>query len=1165
MDNIKLFLNSNRSKKSVNAPFYQDVELKANKKMFTEENINGIVNAFDLYNEERNATNKVRLVCSINPVCSNVLFNPVTEIVKDEGSESPLVLNYKELKNSDICRKNYDISSNDETDKHPIKPIINDDSKVIDNSSFIWNEYEAIRDTQLSSNDFGFKYHCGVDIFNNHLLRSDTFKIVSYNKDNSNKRKSDGRRGSKLQHFYIDQYFNTIDDWMRDSRGNIVYNNFFNPFLNPDSILYNYEVSNFNGSNKVKNEKDLLDFYDFYATFDFKLKINDAKNIISLTQNTTIKIEFDYELTEYSTNVVRTKHAIYTDILAADNTDKTIQFKVNSTSDDKNGSPYFDKHLVDYRIIDSSINVVINGTNNAAERNVYYKTVTTFGGDNDTFVGTGGHFGNGRRAPRDFGGRTFEGGFSGSRGSHTTVYKYDLVYSPLNGNTPDTFSNASHLYQSYDVKTFEETIKDKLIEDNGWFGFKNTSKLPTYDVSSEKTIDISKPINSENSSSFIDMYPGRDLYSFTPKYNKYKNRIEPNWDYCLTYPSSSMTKGFDFINEETGGLKIQMFDEFTIGDSGEHLITFYCLSQHGLRVGDYVNIYKNGTDKVVSNAIVSNVYDKYIFQINKNGISISNKWHDVSDSPKEFSGDGITYSKDPLNEGVYVDDTPSANVYYVLPDTQKVNLDTDYNNLSFKRVVSNVECKYYVRIFSKIPNFKFCDTEINDKTLYDKTNNRDLIKEYSDKDHAFGSHINRVGFSKNIYGDEISEIVFTDDIDLTALKDNLGRPLTDIYLTIVKRNKGYKSWYGISPETKIDVTADDIEYSHCFGKNSCSLRLSDDSLNYIGVNDIRKIDSETEGLNIKKINETSSFDVDEIVFDECQNFYGDLCCYSPIDALEESIQPILNRFNTAQRDLKISDEGYKYFSSFKVDMIDKDETAIGYGDPYEIQVAGLHSTQITYNSLPRREGYYYQTHYKIPVKTISSKLSEQLPLFHTILDITKDGDYFKIYTDDENGFTINEKPILYDKDENKVYVCLITEIITSKKFVCKILDEEGKKVNLTGIEDISRYNLLSKDGTIPSYAKIIKDGSCRYLWREVLQNGFDDNSNVEVYPFTNGALYINRNINFYLRRQNPSDEPQETIELSENNAYISYEDKGEVISKVETEDNYVSEKNMKEC
>ena len=1143
MDNIKIFLNSNRSKKSVNAPFYQGLELKANKKMFTEENINGVVNAFDLYNEERNATNKVRLVCSINPVCSNVLFNPVTEIVKDEGSKSPIVLNYSKL-------SNFEIFSNDGL-HNPIKPVTSNDTQEFndaENWKFVWNQYEAIRDTQLSSNDFGFKYHCGVDIFNNHLLRSNTFKIVSYNEKNSFMQKSDGRRRTReneaeVTHAYIDQYFNTIDDWMRDSRGNIVYNNFFNPFLNSDSILYDYKAENFKGDNKVDN--------DYYATFDFELIINDVNNIIELKQNTSIRISFDYELTEYnweksrtkgySNNGVYTKHVLYFDTLTTDKTDKTFKFNVNSTSDVLNQPIYFDKNLTKFRIKTETINVVINGSNFSDGNNVYYKMVTTFGGT------------------------------LGDRKTQTYLKAYDLAYSPMNGATPDTFSNACHLYQSYDVKTFEEAIKSRLIEDNGWFGFKNTSKLPTYDTSSdwkshsEKKIDISKPINGENSSSFIDMYPGRDLYSFTPRYNKFKNRTEPNWDYCLTYPSSSMTKGFDFINEENGGLKIQMFDEFTIGDSGEGLITFYSLSQHGLSVGDYVNIYKDGTEILVSNVVVSNVYDKYIFQINKNGISISDKWYDVSGQPDSFTADGVTYSKDPLNDGVYVDNTSSSNVYYVLPDSQKVNLDVSYNNLSFKRVVSNVECRYYVRIFSKLPNFKFCDTEINDKSLYDKSNNRDLIKEFSDKEHQFESHINRVGFSKNIYGDEISEIVFTDDIDLTAIKDNLGRPLTDIYLTIVKRNSGYKSWYGISPERKIDVTSNDIEYSHCFGKNSCSLRLSDDSLNYVGVNDIRKIDSENEGFNIKRIDETSSFDTDEIIFDECRNFYGDLCCFSPVDALEESIQPILNRFNTAQRDLRVSDESYKYFSSFKVDMIYKDETAIGYGDPYEAQRDGLHSTQVTYNSLPRNEGYYYQTHYKIPVKTVSSSRSEQLPLFHTILDITKSGDYFKIYTDDENGFTINEKPVLYDKDENKVYVCLIKEIITNKKFGCEILDEEGNKVNLNEIEDISRYSLMSKDETIPSYANIIKDGSCRYVWRDILQNGFDDNSNVETYPFTNGALYINRNINFYLRRQNPSDEPQETIELSENDTYISYEDKGEINIKVETEDNYVSERNMKEC
>ena len=49
----------------------------------------------------------------------------------------------------------------------------------------------------------------------------------------------------------------------------------------------------------------------------------------------------------------------------------------------------------------------------------------------------------------------------------------------------------------------------------------------------------------------------------------------------------------------------------------------------------------------------------------------------------------------------------------------------------------------------------------------------------------------KIAFSKNIYNDNITEIVFTDDINIGSLKDNLGRPLTDIYFTIIN-NQGYK-------------------------------------------------------------------------------------------------------------------------------------------------------------------------------------------------------------------------------------------------------------------------------------------------------------------------------------------------------------------------------------
>ena len=105
MDNIKLFLSGNRSKQSVDGSFYQDVDLKANRKLYADDMFSGVVSAYDIYESERKNSNKIRLICDINPLCSNVLFNPVTEIVKNEGSNKPILLNYSEILNKDIESK----------------------------------------------------------------------------------------------------------------------------------------------------------------------------------------------------------------------------------------------------------------------------------------------------------------------------------------------------------------------------------------------------------------------------------------------------------------------------------------------------------------------------------------------------------------------------------------------------------------------------------------------------------------------------------------------------------------------------------------------------------------------------------------------------------------------------------------------------------------------------------------------------------------------------------------------------------------------------------------------------------------------------------------------------------------------------------------------------
>ena len=133
-----------------------------------------------------------------------------------------------------------------------------------------------------------------------------------------------------------------------------------------------------------------------------------------------------------------------------------------------------------------------------------------------------------------------------------------------------------------------------------------------------------------------------------------------------------------------------------------------------------------------------------------------------------------------------------------LETLQALHPEMSYNNKvnNFKitgvaKVVNGFECEYYYRIFKKI-------------------------------NANAHSSINRLAFSNTIYGDDITQIVYTDDIDIKNYKDNRGRPLSEIYLTIIKANRGHEEWYNnIEPESK------NVEYSHVFGKVTSGLDLAD--------------------------------------------------------------------------------------------------------------------------------------------------------------------------------------------------------------------------------------------------------------------------------------------------------------------------------------------------
>ena len=203
----KIFLQGFDSKKSVNTSEGLNMSLKGKRKLLPTNDVEEVISQYDQYTEERRACNVIRLTCQVNPICSNVLFNRISEIVKDEGSSAVTYINYGILSGhtndvehniSDRIRyktrrmpfwsgntmhyqdRNETLQQNSKTT--PIREVIDGYSSdyrtggTLDNSSSINHPTNAIRDMQLSNDNY--VYHCGLDILNNHLIRSNTFKTI---------------------------------------------------------------------------------------------------------------------------------------------------------------------------------------------------------------------------------------------------------------------------------------------------------------------------------------------------------------------------------------------------------------------------------------------------------------------------------------------------------------------------------------------------------------------------------------------------------------------------------------------------------------------------------------------------------------------------------------------------------------------------------------------------------------------------------------------------------------------------------------------------------------------------------------------------------------------------------------------------------------------------
>jgi hypothetical protein len=862
----QILLNKNRSKRSVNVENGMVVPLSTNERLLPLMDVNKIVNIKEIYDKEKDESDLYRLIFTINPYCTNILFNTFTEVVYKEGSNLCTMLTDSSTSTSSVPRT------------------------AINTSTL--NQPQAIRDTEYSHPSVceGLVYHCGTDIFNNHILRSDGFVTVSKLKSNSTDK----------------NVFNTIKDYNRDKDG--------------------------------------------------------------------------------------------------------VHAKIN--------------------------------------------------------------FNNGK-------------------------------------------SSSTHIYNADNILTFKDAFKNRLVEDDGWFGFTNKSfiDIPNATING-KDVTINKVMNNNKACEFIDMFPDRSLFSFVPKVNKYRNRIENNWDYCLTYPYKNNYTMFQKINNTEAypnfnGIRVVDIFE-SASESGLSGLFLETLINHNLSVGEYINLYYVKDGELMEN----------------NGeVKITG----IGDLKNNNKNRFFTISVNDLDEYFYEFFNSQYN-----EDTQSYDID-----IFFKKNTNDGECDYYFRVFRKLPNFATSTLNINDY-------NNDVDEVISScTQNYFKSEISKLSFAQNIYGDKSSQILFTDKIDLTRLVDNNGRKLSEIFLTITKRNQGYKSWYnGVYK----DNSSEQVEFSRAFGEvtSGLNLGLNEKSYNY----NVRRLHNVPDSvitnnpiLNIPPRPTALERDININGWSEGKVtglFYGDIVERNPLTCEETVLENVYHRFNTAQRETD-----NKIYSKIIYDVLLQDDNAenfdFGKDNPSTFTVkeekyadeSTRRDEERIKNANIAPEGYFYQAHYRIKINDVNDIISEtegtQINFSTETVNLTyktnKSRSILYVESPKNYDFKLSDVFLLYKSGNfsKSHYWGVLGNVKDSVKLTLEF--ETIKKSEVaTILNDLKngKYVLLKVNTNIPIHASPFKSLPYKFKWRDVVKpSQVSMQSDINQRPFTNGTHYINTNINFYLRRQDP--------------------------------------------
>lgn len=658
-----------------------------------------------------------------------------------------------------------------------------------------------------------------------------------------------------------------------------------------------------------------------------------------------------------------------------------------------------------------------------------------------------------------------------------------------------------HLYEYDNITNITDSINNGLIEENGWFGFTNGMSIK--DLGNDKGYKFNMVINNKKQCEFIDMYPDRTLFSFNPKRNNIRKRLEYNWKFIITYPYSKNYNHYLISNQRDGENNINGIYVYSceskIAYDGSNVLLFRTKCKNGLNINDSISIFAEMEDgtiyKMPDFYTIKNVGDiegknkKYYFYVLNNGIL----------------------------ENIFGEDY--KNIANINEELKKVKF-------RFKHVINGFESEYYIRMFKKLPNFKCSREELTENIGKNRNKFNSFVRKNAVDDKGnminFDSQIYKLGFESNIYTDECSQITFTDTIDITNIYDHNGMPLSEVYLTIIKNNKGWDKWYNDNERND-----EEVEFSHCFGKITSGFNL------FSLKSDLFDYDKRTEDLllsdvhklhNVKNYYEPSSYFLEDNInengsdswyYGESEEnvFYGDLVEFNKSQVKEYILEDVFHRFNTNQRETDKLSDWYFCFDEITSDDYDSSIFTVKENNIY--QYDGISVNQ-------RPEGYFYKPHYKIQLKEISNTINQDSIETINPKRITKIEEEREVAITCYTNHNLNSysKLEIVNKINNNSDFVIVNSTTNSKTFLITVPSsyEVEEFIDLIFNNNII---ILKLNDNIPDYATSIDDGSYRYLWRNVQSVGDINNVELEEYPFTNDCFYIHKQINLFLRRQDP--------------------------------------------